>query len=101
MDKTSIFGLIVGLAAVLGGAMLDGTPLQSLVNVPAFIIVLVGTFGATALSYPMAEMLRLPSLFKRVFFEQKHDREELVETFVQLATKARRDGLLSLESQTE
>ncbi len=101
MDKTSIIGLIVGLAAVLGGAMMDGTPIQSLLNLPAFVIVIVGTLGATALSYPTGEFVRLPSLFKRVFFEQTHDRIELVETFVQLATKARRDGLLSLESQIE
>src|SRR5579859_5794638 len=101
MDKTSIFGLIVGLAAVFGGAMLDGTKLPSLVNVPAFVIVMVGTFGATALSYPMADIMRLPALFRRAFFEQSHNRGALVETFVQLATKARRDGLLSLESETE
>lgn len=101
MDKTTIIGLIVGIAAVLGGALLDETKIESLINVPAFIIVLVGTLGATALSYPLDQMLRLPSLFRRALFEQENKPTELVETFVELATRARRDGLLSLESEAE
>lgn len=101
MDKTSLIGLIVGIVAVFGGAILDDTKIQSLVNVPAFIIVLVGTMGATALSYPMENMLRLPGLVRRLFFEQGQKREAVVETFVALATRARRDGLLSLESEAD
>lgn len=101
MNKTTILGLLVGIGAVLGGAVLDGTPFSSLINVPAFIVVLVGTFGATSLSYPLEDMLRLPKLGLKVIFESKHKPEAIVETFVELATRARRDGLLSLESEAD
>lgn len=101
MNKTTILGLLVGIGAILGGAVLDGTPFASLISVPAFIVVLVGTLGATALSYPLEDMLRLPKLVMKVMFESKQKSEAIVETFVDLATRARRDGLLSLESEAD
>jgi chemotaxis protein MotA len=99
MNKTTILGLLVGLVAVLGGAMLDGTPFSSLINVPAFVVVIVGTVGATALSYPVEDLLRVPGLLRRVLLEGRPNSGAIVETFVDLATRARRDGLLSLESE--
>jgi chemotaxis protein MotA len=100
MDKLALVGLIVGIAAVLGGATLDGTPVQSLVNFPAFLIVILGTLGATSLSYPASTMIRLPSLVLQVFRSPSQERAGLIDTFVNLATQARRDGLLSLEKET-
>jgi chemotaxis protein MotA len=45
--------------------------------------------------------MRLPGLLKRAVIEQNTERGGLVETFVALATRARRDGLLSLESEAD
>lgn len=101
MDKATVVGLIVGIVAVFGGAILDDTKIQSLVNVPAFIIVLVGTMGATTLSYPLEDMIRLPKVVGRLFFTHAPKRSSLLESFVELATRARRDGVLSLESEAE
>lgn len=99
MDKTSFIGLGLGLGAVLFGAILDGTSLAALISVPAFLIVIVGTTGATVLSNPIDNVMRLPALLRRAFFDAGHRGEELVELFVQLASRARREGVLSLENQ--
>lgn len=99
MDKTTLIGLIVGLTAVFGGTLLDGTPMTSLISVPAFVIVIVGTLGATIVSNPMENVKRLPALLGRAFFDKGQRGSELVEMFVDLATRARKDGVLSLESE--
>ena len=99
MDKTTIFGLILAFAAVLVGAVLDETQLPSLVSLPAFLIVVGGTLGATIISNPMENVTRLPGMVKCAFFEHGHKGSELVETFVNLATRARKEGILSLESE--
>ncbi len=101
MDKTTLLGLILGIGAVLTGALLDGTSIQSLVNLPAFLIVIGGTAGATSLSYPLEHMLRLPMLVRRALFDHGESGGEIVENFVQLAARARKEGVLSLEKDAE
>ena len=49
MDVLSIVGIAIGLIAILGGNWLEGGHLGALVNLPAFLIVVGGTFGAAAL----------------------------------------------------
>ena len=43
-------GLILGMAAILGGALLEGLHLQALIQPTAAIIVFGGTIGATMLA---------------------------------------------------
>ena len=45
MDVLSIIGLVVGIGAILGGNLLEGGHLGSLVNGPALIIVFGGTLA--------------------------------------------------------
>lgn len=99
MDKTTVIGLIVAIGAVLTGALLDGIGVASLMSLPAFLIVFGGTVGATILSNPIENVMRLPTLLRCAFVPRGYKGEELVDLFVTLATKARKDGVLSLEKQ--
>lgn len=101
MDKTTLLGLALGFIAIFGGAVLDGTPLPSLISIPAFLIVIVGTIGATVLSNPVERVRRAPALIRCAFFERGQSGSDLIDIIVNLAMKARRDGVLSLESEAE
>ena len=57
MDRTSIFGLALGLAAILGGQILEGGALSSLLQATAFAIVIGGTLGAVMLQSTPAVFL--------------------------------------------
>ena len=46
MDKISLFGLLIGLVAILGGQVLEGGHVGSLTQPTALLIVLGGTMGA-------------------------------------------------------
>src|SRR5579875_798385 len=98
MDKTTALGIILGIGAVLLGAVLDQTRLESLLSLPAFFIVIGGTLGATIASNPTTEVMRLPALLRTALVEKSIPAGELVDLFVDLATRARKDGVLSLEA---
>jgi chemotaxis protein MotA len=99
MDKTTLPGLILALVALLGGAMMEGTTPDKLIMLPAFIIVFGGTFGAAMISFPLEVTLALPRYFTILFKSEAHDLPHVVETFVRLADRARREGLLALEQE--
>jgi chemotaxis protein MotA len=87
------------MAALLGGAMMEGTTPDKLVMLPAFIIVFGGTFGAAMISFPLGVTVALPKYFAILFKDVKHDLTHVVDTFVNLADRARREGLLALEQE--
>ncbi len=99
MDKTTIPGLVLALAALLGGAYMEGTTPDKLVMIPAFIIVIGGTIGATMIAFPLSVALAIPKLLGILVKEVHHDLTHVVDTFVKLADRARREGLLALEQE--
>ncbi|SHK62308.1 flagellar motor stator protein MotA [Desulforamulus aeronauticus] len=102
MEKSTLIGLVLGFSAVGVGMVLKGASLVALWNPAALMIIFVGTTAAVFNAFPMEELKRIPKLFKIIFQGPKiTPKKEIVHTFVALATTARREGLLSLESQLE
>ena len=52
MDKISLAGIAIGLFAIIGGQILEGGHVGSLVQPTALLIVLGGTLGAVLLQSP-------------------------------------------------
>ncbi|GAB4264542.1 flagellar motor protein [Thermincola ferriacetica] len=100
MDLASILGILLGLGGLVGGFVLEGGHIGSLLVGTAAMIVFGGTIGATMLSFRMEDIKSIPTLFKIVFKEHKYEVNELIVTLVGFAEKARREGLLSLERET-
>ena len=99
MDLGTIIGIVMAIAAILGGQALEGGHASSLMQLTAGIIILGGTLGATMVSFPMNELKRAASLAKLGFGNQHHDVRATVKEIVELAAIARRDGVLALESK--
>ena len=99
MDKTTIPGLILGIGGLLAGGMLEGTEPIKLVMLPAFVIVVGGTLGTLLVSFPMAVVACIPKYLAIASKEVSHDLGHVVDTFVKLADRARREGLLALEQE--
>ncbi|MGZ5008735.1 MAG: flagellar motor protein [Methylobacter sp.] len=98
MDILSIAGVVVGVGAILLGIMLDGGDVHSLVNVPALVIVLGGTFGATFLQFPPATFIRSMKMFSWVLLSQKIDLSAQIDKVIHWSHLARKEGLLGLEN---
>jgi chemotaxis protein MotA len=101
MDFLTIGGLVVAALAILGGQVLEGGHISSIVQPTAAIIVLGGTLGSVLVSYPLADMIGAIKGLKHAFLEPKEKPGELIELLLGLAKKARKDGLIALESDAE
>jgi chemotaxis protein MotA len=99
MDKSTLIGLTLAFGAVLGSVLIEGGSLAALLNVPAAVLVFGGTLGAAMMSFPFSAAISFPKYLMRCFFEPPISTEQIVETFVRLADKARREGLLALEAE--
>jgi chemotaxis protein MotA len=99
MDLTTLGGIVLAIACILGGQALEGGHAGSLVQATAAIIVLGGTVGATMVAFPRGDFLRGLKLTKQVLTEKKSDRVDLIAQLLQFATVARRDGVLALEAR--
>lgn len=97
MDITTIIGLILGAGAVIGGQVLEGGSVHSIMQATAAIIVLGGTFGAVLVSFPLENILGALKGIGDVFRGPHHDLPEIIKKLVNLANKARKEGILSLE----
>lgn len=97
-----MLGIILGLIGVFVGMIVKGVSISALANPAAILIIIVGTIAAVVTAFPMAELKKVPKLFKIIFTEQKlMKQEELIKTFSEWAVVARKEGLLSLEGIAE
>jgi chemotaxis protein MotA len=101
MKAATGIGIAVACVALLLGASMEGTPLGSLFNVPAIIIIFGGLAGASLASVGMDGMKLIPTLYKKVINAERPDLRAEVEALVGHAERARRDGLLALEEELD
>lgn len=101
MDLLSVIGLIFGLAAILVGQALEGGHANSLVNIPAILIVFGGTVGAVMLQSPMAVFMQSLKMMMWVFFPPKSDGISMIKKIMEWSNIARKEGLLGLETIAE
>jgi chemotaxis protein MotA len=100
MDILTILGLVVAVIGVIGGQILEGGHPGALVQGTAFMIVIVGSLGATLVAVPPADVkVSLQGLVK-AFLPPRNDFAAVMEKMLELANLARREGLLALESFT-
>lgn len=102
MGVTTIAGLIIAAIGILGGFTIEGGHLTSLINIPGFLIVIVGTLGATMVSAPMSTIKAIPQGYIRSLKGGSGVAGHVMaERLVVMADKARREGLLSLEEEAK
>jgi chemotaxis protein MotA len=97
MDITTILGLFLGVGAVLTSFLMEGGHISALIQIPAIILVVFGTFGAAVVTTSLSQLLNLPKLFRIILFERKLNAQQLIELIYNLSQKSRKNGLLSLE----
>ncbi len=99
MDKATLIGLILGLGAVIGGQVLEGGKVGSILQLTAFVIVFGGTFGAVFISYPFRDVLGGFKGIKKIIKEPPDDPYLVINQIIEYANKARKEGILSLEKE--
>jgi chemotaxis protein MotA len=101
MDKATLSGLLLALGGIFLGLFIEGGNLGQVLQPTAAMIVFGGTLGAVLIQYPLPVVL---SGFKRlanVFVEPRQNAQATVALLVKFANQARREGIISLDKQTE
>jgi chemotaxis protein MotA len=97
-DLATISGIALAMAGIIGGLILEKGSIQDVAQGTAAMIVLGGTFGAVLVTTPMAHVLRAVRGLGAVFFERAADTGATIDGLIKYATKARKQGIVSLET---
>ncbi len=98
MDIATLIGIVSAFGLVL---LAIGGGISLFINIPALMIVVGGTLGATMINYPLKDVLGAIKVVKNVFFTKFIAVDEITSQLVDFANKARREGILALESDAK
>jgi chemotaxis protein MotA len=91
-------GLLLAVAGILGGLLIEGGSLAQIMQPTAAMIVLGGTIGAVMVQFPLDVVLAGFKRLAQVFFEPKLNPQAIVSEMLRYANKARREGIVSLDA---
>jgi chemotaxis protein MotA len=98
MDKSSILGVVVAVAGIIAGLLMEGGNLGQILQPTAALIVFGGTLGAVLLQFPLPTVLAAFRKLAHVFAAPKKQNDRLIGQLVAYANKARRQGVVSLDA---
>ncbi|NAZ76709.1 motility protein A [Kineococcus sp. T13] len=97
MDFATIGGLVISLAGILWAQNHEGGSLGDLLLPGPLVLVFVGTLGVGFMGGIMKDGVGLIGVLKTAFLGKPKNAGETVGVIVQMAERARREGLLALE----
>ena len=100
-DFATIGGLAVAMCGILGGMMMEGGKFIEILQVTAGMIVLGGTFGAVMITTPLPLLFSAVKKLPLVFWDRAISSGQVVEEILAYATRARKNGIVSLEADVE
>jgi chemotaxis protein MotA len=100
MDRASVIGLVSGIA-LLAWAMMSGSGLSTFWDFNSVLITIGGTLADTLMSYHLDTIVDVMKIARNAFAEEEHNLPETINTIVQFADKARREGLLALDEDAD
>ncbi len=100
MDKASLIGVLIG-AAALGFVFFEVSHgnLMMFFSLEGVLMVGFGSVAVVFMAMPMEKVKSIPGYLKRFMFHKGMSPVETIQLISKLAERARRDGILALESE--
>ncbi|MFN8392314.1 MAG: motility protein A [Bdellovibrionota bacterium] len=95
-DYATFTGIAAAFGLVLLAILLGGQP-TSFLDLNSFLIVFGGTIGATFINYPMHDVTRTLMIVRNTLWPEESSGPRRMREIVELAGRARSEGVLSLE----
>ncbi len=93
----TLLGLTLGLFSIFGAFLIEGGSFKTLFLLSSIMIVFGGTFSAIIIGFGLEKFKRILLLIRLAYFPPKYDVNKLIDLFVELSRKSRKEGLLSIE----
>lgn len=100
MDRSTIIGIISGFLIISIAIMIEGS-LWAFWSLSSVLIVLGGASCSTLVNFSLEQVLQSGKILRIAFEDISQEPLEVIETLVDMAGKARREGLLALENEIE
>jgi chemotaxis protein MotA len=101
MDVATVIGLVLAIGGILGGQAIEGGSIGSIMQGTAAIIVLGGTLGACMVNFPLSIVIASFKGVSKAFFNPKVDHRAVISEIIRFANKARKEGIISLEAESQ
>lgn len=99
MDIMGIVGIVVGFIFITVGILLDGQ-IDSFINFPSIMITVGGTIAAAIANYSFKQFSKIGKIIGIALKKEKIDFKASIDTLINLANTARREGVLALEEES-
>jgi chemotaxis protein MotA len=99
MDKATLLGIVSGFI-LIGLSIFTQEGWRFFLNLNAFFVVMGGTASSTLINFPLSDVLRVIKVAKNAVLHKVQPLQETIDFWVDVAKKAKSDGLLALEDVT-
>ncbi|WP_461829612.1 motility protein A, partial [Aquifex sp.] len=100
MDLGTLIGVGAAFLLILISILIGGS-ITAFINIPSLFIVVGGGMAAALGSFPMSDFIRGLTAISKAFLWKPPDFAEVLDTIGEIASKVRKEGILSLESEIE
>jgi chemotaxis protein MotA len=101
MDLTSLIGPILALGMIIGGMIMEGGHLSSIIQLTAAIIVLGGAAGSILVAYPLPDVIFAMKSLGTWLKNPASNPDDILKDIIDLAQTARKESILALEKKRE
>ena len=95
MDIATIIGILSGLG-LIGYTIISEGNLDIFLHLPSLMIVGGGSMAAILVNFPLKEVI---GVVRKAFTNDEVQATDIIDLFVELSTKARRDGILAIDKE--
>jgi chemotaxis protein MotA len=101
LDFNSFIGIAGALALIVGGHILEGGRIASLLQWASALIVFGGTLGAVLVSFSFAELRQAVGALRLIVYDGAKPVDDLLAAIGRFALKARKEGIMRLEDDVD
>jgi chemotaxis protein MotA len=99
LDKSTFVGILIALGGIGAGLLLEGGKIAQVLQPTAAMIVFGGTLGAVMVQFPLPLVTEAFKRAAHVLLDKNEDPKKLVSELLVYAQRARREGIVSLDSK--
>jgi len=99
IDRGTIFGVLLAVAGVVAGLLLDGGTLRQIMQPTAALIVLGGTLGAIMVQFPLRTISETLKQLRHVLFNTDPISRDYIDKITDCCLQVRKHGILALDQR--
>ena len=101
MDLASLLGLLLGIGFLVYGMLDGGGTMSSFWSLSSIAVTMGGGIASTVIGFTMEDLKKLGKVLPKIFKKRDDSPYQTIQMLVDMSQKARREGLLALESGQE